>query len=224
MMTREEFDRERHATFANFLLDSWGILESEIYGRLDLPGREIICEFGAGAQGIVFMTEDGGFVKVTESEREAAFAATIRDWNLPEFPSIHDVYAFTLGTQQLFAIYRESVDDYLGPFPDEALDDLVHEAMEDARMEPPSFEALDRLRRLAPHHHAEITDLLTALDRLADRTGLRVYDLHSENIGQTDDGRVVVRDFGMNALTFAQIDDAVRSIQELPDSVVELAA
>jgi hypothetical protein len=224
MMTREEFDRERHATFANFLIDSWGILESEIYDRLDLPGREIICEFGAGAQGIVFMTEDGGFVKVTESEREAAFAATIRDWNLPEFPSIHDVYAFTLGTQQLFAIYRESVDDYLGPFPDETLEDLVHEAMEDARIKPPSFEALDRLRRLAPHHHAEITDLLTGLDRLADRTGLRVYDLHSENIGRTDDGRVVVRDFGMNALTFAQINDAVRSIQELPDSVLELAA
>lgn len=223
-MTREEFDRERHNSFLNFLLENWGILESEIYDRLDLPGRQIICEFGAGAQGIAFMTEDGGFVKVTDSEREAAFAATIRGWNLPEFPIIHDVYAFELGTQPLFAIYRESVDDYLGAFPDEELDDLIHEAMEDARMEPPSFDAMERLRAIAPHHHAEITDLLAALDRFAARTDLRVHDLHSENIGQTDDGRVVVRDFGMNSMTFAEIKEAISNLQELPEPAAELAA
>lgn len=223
-MTEEEIDREIHNSFVNFLLDSWGILESELYDHLDLPGRGIICEFSAGAQGIVFMTEDGGFVKVTESRAEAAFATLVRDWALPEFPMIHDIYAFELGTTPLFAIYRESVDDYLGPFPDETIDDLVHDALEGLRTVPPSFEEMERLRELAPHHHAELTSLLAALDDLADRTGMRVHDLHSENIGQASDGRVVVRDFGMNSLTPAQIEDAISSIPEFPEPVAGLAA
>ncbi len=224
MMTREEIDREMHNSLVNSLLDSWGILESELYDHLDLPGRGIICEFGAGAQGIAFMAEDGSFVKVTESRTEAAFATFVRDWSLPDFPVIHDIYAFELGTTQLFAIYRESVDDYLGPFPDETLDDLAHEAMEGMRTDPPSFEEMERLRELAPRHHAELAALLASLDDLADRTGMRVHDLHSENIGQTDDGRVVVRDFGMNSLTPAQIEDAISSIPDLPEPASELAA
>jgi hypothetical protein len=216
--------RERHSSLFNFLLDSWGILERDLYARLDLPGREIICDFGAGVQGIVFMTEDGGFVKVTDSVREAAFARTICDWNLPEFPIIHDVFAFQLGTKPLYAIYRESVDDYLGPFPDEALAELVYEALDDARMEPPSFEGLDRLRELAPHHHAEIMELLEGLASLASVMGLQVYDLHSENIGQTHDGRIVVRDFGMNSMTVAEMNDALKEIPELPEPSIVLAA
>jgi hypothetical protein len=73
-MTDDEIQREIGASMLEFLLDDWGVVERELYDRLDLPGRGLIVSFGAGAQGIVYMTEDGGFVKITEAPAEAAFA------------------------------------------------------------------------------------------------------------------------------------------------------
>lgn len=224
-MTDDEIQREIGASMLDFLLDDWGVLESELYGRLDLPGRGLIASFGAGAQGVVYMTEDGGFVKITEAPAEAAFAFYIRDEALPEFPAIHGVRSFELGTTKLFAIYREGVDDILWPFPDEEVDDLVWEAMEGAaRRVPPDFQAMNLLRDVAPDLHREITTLLESLADLLVQTDFGVTDLHADNIGRADDGRLVVRDFGMNTLSVEMIARAVRQIQELPEPTAVLAA
>jgi hypothetical protein len=225
-VTDDEIQREIDASMLGFLLDDWGVLESELYDRLDLPGCGLITSFGAGAQGIVYMTEDGGFVKITEAPAEAAFAFYIRDEAMPDFPAIRDVRTFELGTTRLFAIYRESVDDMLGPFPDEELSDLVREAMEGAaRTTPPDYRAMDTLRDVAPGLHREITTLLDSLAGLLVQTDFGVTDLHSDNIGRTDDGCLVVRDFGMNTLSTEMIARAIHQIGNLPEpSAATLAA
>lgn len=204
-MTDDEIQEEIGASMLEFLLDDWGVVERELYDRLDLPGRGLIVSFGAGA--------------------EAAFAFYIRDEGMPEFPVIHDVRAFELGTNKLFAIYRESVDDILGAFPDEELDDLVCEALEGAaRRIPPDFQAMDMLREVAPELHREIDTLLASLADVRVQTDFGVVDLHADNIGRADDGRLVVRDFGMNTLSSEMIARAVRHIRELPEPTAVLAA
>jgi hypothetical protein len=224
-MTDEEIQREIDASTLEFLLDDWRVLESELYDRLDLPGRGLIASFGAGAQGIAYMTEDGGFVKITEAAAEAAFAFYIRNESMPEFPVIHDVRTFEIGPTRLFAIYREGVEDMLGAFPDEELDDLVWQAMEGAaRRVPADFRAMDMLRDVAPELHREIDALLASLADLRVQTDFGVVDLHADNIGRTDDGRLVVRDFGMNTLSPELIARAVRRIRELPEPAAVLAA
>jgi hypothetical protein len=42
-MTDDEIQREIGASMLDFLLDDWGVLESELYGRLDLPGLGSSC-------------------------------------------------------------------------------------------------------------------------------------------------------------------------------------
>jgi hypothetical protein len=201
----------------HFLYDEWGISESDLFDLLALPGREIICEFGGGAQGVVFMAEDGSFVKVTSDLSEVAFAMFLRDRQMQEFPRVHDVYSFEAGPTKLYAIYRESVDDFLDPFDEQHLEDPVIEAMLGAgRSNPPDFTALNRLERISPRHHAEISSLLDSLATMAERLGFGVWDLHADNIGRTDDGRVVVRDFGFNSLDSKQIEQLMADVPELP--------
>lgn len=200
-----------------FLFDEWGIQEEELYDRLVLPGREIICDFGAGVQGIAYMAEDGSFVKVTDDVSEVAFAMLLRDAPLSEFPRIDDVFFFEMGDKRLFAIYRESVDDYLDPFDDEDIEEPVVKAMLGAgRSNPPDYADLERLETISPRHHREIVDLLASLKAVRAENGYGVSDLHADNIGRTDDGRVVVRDFGHNSLSRDKIEELVSSVRELP--------
>lgn len=129
-----------------------------------------------------------------------------------------------IGASMLFAIYRESVDDILGAFPDEELDDFVCEALEGAaRRIPPDFQAMDMLREVAPELHREIDTLLASLADVRVQTDFGVVDLHADNIGRTDDGRLVVRDFGMNTLSSEKIARAVRHIRDLPEPTAVLA-
>jgi hypothetical protein len=224
-LSDEDINREIVGSLKTFLLDTWEILESELYDRLAFPGREIICDFGAGAQGIAFMAEDGSFVKVTESASEAAFAALLKDRPLQDFPDIQEVYSFRLGNTSLFAIYRESVDDYLEPSEATTLETAVQEVLEGVlEANQPSPESLARLFELSPRHHGEITGFLASLDELYEKTGLAVFDLHLENIGRTGDGRIVVRDFGMNTLTPRETMVFVRNIQALPELHLAMAA
>lgn len=201
----------------HFLFEDWGILESELYDCLVLPGREIICDFGAGAQGVAFMAEDGSFVKVTDDVSEAAFASFLRDEPRPEFPRIDDIYSFELGYTRLFAIYREAVNDFLDPFDERDLDTPVIEAMFGAgHSDPPDNTALERLREISPRHYEEIARLLSSVRHMKMRDGFSVSDLHADNIGRTSDGRVVVRDFGDNSLAMDEIVRLVSHIPELP--------
>jgi predicted unusual protein kinase regulating ubiquinone biosynthesis (AarF/ABC1/UbiB family) len=83
---------------------------------------------------------------------------------------------------------------------------------------------MNLLRDVAPDLHREITTLLESLADLLVQTDFGVTDLHADNIGRADDGRLVVRDFGMNTLSVEMIARAVRQIQELPEPTAVLAA
>ncbi|NTF23562.1 hypothetical protein G6L37_34895 [Agrobacterium rubi] len=221
MSTRDEDD----GCMKSFLFEEWGIEESDLFECLTLPGREIICDFGSGAQGIVFMAEDGSFVKVTDDLSEVALAVLLRDKPVAQFPRVDDVFTFALGQTRLFAIFRESVDDFLSPFSEQHLEGPVIAAMLGAgRTTPPDYTALGRLSAISPSHHREICDLLVSLARVTASTGLEVSDLHAGNIGRTDDGRVVVRDFGYNNLSPEQIDRLIADIPVLPTMRVGMVA
>jgi hypothetical protein len=152
-MTDDEIQREIGASMLEFLLDDWGVVERELYDRLDLPGRGLIVSL------------------------------------------------------------------------DEELDDLVCEALEGAaRRIPSDFQAMDMLREVAPGLHREIDTLLASLADVPVQTDFGVVDLHADNIGRADVGRLVVRDFGMNTLSSEMIARAVRHIRELPEPTAVLAA
>jgi hypothetical protein len=208
----------------DFLLEDWGISEAEIYDRLDLPGRSPICDFGAGVQGIVYMTEDGSFVKVTDDAVEVAFAAQLRQTNLPQFPAIHDVFSVQIGAKQLYAIYRESVDDFLDFDENPVIEKLFIEAMLEVRENSECHQARDRFKTIVPHYSAEIEGLLASLEKLENETGIRISDLHSGNIGRTDDGRVVVRDFGHNNMPQDEVVEVLQNLGELPEPKAYVAA
>lgn len=199
--------------------NSSSIDEEELFRRLDIGGRALVCDFGRGRQGVVYMTEDGNFVKITRSRREAALAASILAKPRPGFPRIDGVGRFEIGDTPLFAIYREGVDDVCEgdePF----LSNVVNCAWTDLSLVwPPKHHSphVRGLQELSPDIFGGFYDLLGHLQDLADSEGLVIRDVHIDNIGMTESGEIVVRDLGFHNLSQDEVEGLVSAIEHLPD-------
>lgn len=219
----EFFDRvcyiQSEALFKEMLLEDWGCSEDELFERVSLPGKEPICCFGAGAQGIVFMLEDGRFLKVTEDRQEAAFAILLEDRMESLFPHIDSVCRLQFGGKELYAIYREGVDDLFSQDEPSWLTEAITKAWNAAAYDRPRRpDALKSLAGVDPKRASLLQSLIDDLAGRAELGDIGVFDLHVDNIGVAEDGRYVVRDFGFNSLSDERIEDLLTGAPDLQAS------
>lgn len=202
--------------------------EDALFARMDVLGKGLCCDFGAGRQGVVYLTDDDSFVKVTRSSREAALARYLVDNPKAEFPAIQSVYQFEFEGSRLFAIYREDVEDVFGCDDDDSLmiETFTRSWTNLVLLWPPQHDA-EAVRLLAdryPDLYGELYEFLGKMQDLKDFENLSVFDFHSDNIGRTKEGLVVVRDFGHHNLDDAIVDEMLGKIEELPLPQQMLAA
>lgn len=170
-------------------------------------GVEVLADLGAGADGVVYMLEDGGCLKLTVSASEAIVAVD----------GVEDA--------RLFAVIREGVEC---PFPDPDDRELADERVLKSclRYVDHAWElGLDRPenRYLYAVARAEWGDraldlgqVVDGLRTLRDELGVSVHDLHYDNFGVTDSGRLCIRDFSrceMDMPTFLARRDALPRIE-----------
>lgn len=195
-------------------------------------GVEVVADLGAGADGVVYMLEDGGCLKLTVSASEAIVAALAIERaargepGLPAVPAFRAVAAVDgVEDARLFAVIREGVEC---PFPDPDDRELAEERVLKSclRYVDHAWElGLDRPenRYLYAVARAEWGDraldlgqVVDGLRTLRDELGVSVHDLHYDNFGVTDSGRLCIRDFSrceMDMPTFLARRDALPRIE-----------
>lgn len=211
--------------------DNWdhrGLDEDALLTRMDVLGKAPICEFGSGRQGLVYMTDDGNFVKITRSTREAALARNLVDNPKKEFPRIDEVYRFEHADTTLFAIYREGVDDIFDPFDEDArmVEAFARSWCNLVLLWPPQHNhpAVRLLADEYPDLYGELYDFLGELQDLKDFENFEICDFHWQNVGRNTVGRMVVRDLGDHTLDNDFVDTELLRIEELPMPQQVLAA
>lgn len=187
-------------------------------------GVEVLADLGAGADGVVYLLEDGGCLKLTVSATEAILAslaiarAATGAPTLPAVPVFRDVAAIDgVEGATLYAVVREAVEC---PFPDPDEDELVLEgelktclryvdhAWEMGRDRAENRYLYSVAEGMWADRKLDLGAVVDGLRALRDELGVSVYDIHYDNFGVTDSGRLCIRDFSrceMDMRTFLDL-------------------
>lgn len=195
--------------------------EDSLFERLDVMGKGLVCLFGSGTQGAVYMTEDGGFAKITMSLAEVALAKLIKDYPVANMPIIEDVLSFEFDGRTMYVIYREGLDDLIEvTAPDDKyLARIATGAWTDLHMILPpktdSYHVL-ALAQDDPKLHRELVAFANRLNEMPKEEGINVLDLAFDNLGRSANGSICIRDFGHNMLSKEEVVHWVSKIEPLP--------
>lgn len=195
------------------------LTSDELYAIADVVGWEIdveVCaDLGAGADGVVYLLEDGGCLKLTRSTTEAIVANMLAErWKagnpIPGFPRFRGGFAIDgIDGAKLHVVVREAAET---AYPDPTEDELAEEKVlrQCLRYIDHAWEiGLDREenRYLYAVALAEwgsrkpaLSGLVEGLRTLRDELGVSVQDLHYDNFGVTDSGELCVRDLSRSEM------------------------
>lgn len=177
-------------------------------------GIEAQKSLGRGQQGEAILLNDGSVVKITPVEREAALALYLQEHYQAQFPKIYDVKRFEFEGKPHFAIHREQIDNFL---PDNSsLIETIEMEADLARLWISLLSGGQSMRYILDFELEGKPDVQMHFNRLADflegirefnaETRIDVEDYNFSNLGLVDD-MIVLRDFGMNFINYALLNE-----------------
>jgi hypothetical protein len=186
--------------------DNWDqslAFDAVLFDNLDMAfGQSLVCQFGSGRQGHVYLDDDNRIVKVTRSLEEGLLALYLQLNPSPIFPKVADIRRLLIENVPLLAIRRDFVNDLIEDPSDHEREvlDCVKEAWTQMHfLGQAGAPEVQTLASCSPFYHQKLFEFKAALDTFTTETGIYVSDLHSDNFGLSDDKqRIVVRDFGMS--------------------------
>lgn len=177
-------------------------------------GVEAQTSLGRGQQGEAILLNDGSVVKITPVEREAALALYLQENYLAQFPKIYDVKRFEFEGKPHFAIHREQIDNFLPD--DSSLIETIEMEADLARLWISLLSGGQSMRYILDFELEGKPDVQMHFNRLADflegirefnaETRIDVEDYNFSNLGLVDD-MIVLRDFGMNYINYALLNE-----------------